>query len=124
MSAKREGMARSWEVATRELPNFWERTQGKSWAEKVGQNKKLGREGEYGVLQCRRPPWDPHHPTTPPSLVTSVSFGLCTNAAPRKDAMSPRRAALRCATGSGSLSLSWSPYASAGRVRLLCGHLE
>ena len=46
MSAKREGMARSWEVATRELPNFWERTQGKSWAEKVGQNKKLGREGE------------------------------------------------------------------------------
>jgi len=42
MSAKREGMARSWEVATRELPNFWERTQGKSWAEKVGQNKKLG----------------------------------------------------------------------------------
>jgi hypothetical protein len=43
MSAKREGMARSWEVATRELPNFWERTQGKSWAEKVGQNKKLGR---------------------------------------------------------------------------------
>ena len=53
MSAKREGMARSWEVATRELPNFWERTQGKSWAEKVGQNKKLGREGEYGVLPGR-----------------------------------------------------------------------
>ena len=47
MSAKREGMARSWEVATRELPNFWERTQGKSWAEKVGQNKKLGREEPY-----------------------------------------------------------------------------
>ena len=47
MSAKREGMAMSWEVATRELPNFWERTQGKSWAEKVGQNKKLGREGAY-----------------------------------------------------------------------------
>ena len=45
MSAKREGMARSWEVATRELPNFWERTQGKSWAEKVGQNKKLGSTG-------------------------------------------------------------------------------
>ena len=40
MSAKREGMARSWEVETREfeLPNFLERTQGKNWAEKVGQN--------------------------------------------------------------------------------------
>jgi len=48
--AKREGMARSWEVAARELPNFWERTQGKSWAGNVGQNKKLGREGDYLYL--------------------------------------------------------------------------
>jgi hypothetical protein len=29
----------------RQLPNFLERTLGKSWAEKVGQNKKLGSTG-------------------------------------------------------------------------------